>query len=89
LVGCFRLFCVFVEIVLATSLLDEIVENKGDAQVWVGIQTYAVNLEDKSPIPLSSEEILSECELIKGAGAEGVVLFRHGLGTLPDLKEFW
>ena len=65
------------------------VENKGDAQVWVGIQTYAVNLEDKSPIPLSSEEILSECELIKGAGAEGVVLFRHGLGTLPDLKEFW
>lgn len=65
------------------------VENKGDAQVWVGIQTYSVNLEDKTPIPLDADAIMKECDIIKAAGAEGVALFRHGLGTLPDMTDYF
>lgn len=65
------------------------VENKGGAQVWVGIQTYNVNLEDKTPVPLDADAILKECNIIKAAGADGVVFFRHGLGTLPDMKEYF
>lgn len=65
------------------------VENKGEAQVWVGIQTYSVNLEDKTPIPLDADAIMKECDIIKAAGAEGVALFRHGLGTLPDMTDYF
>ena len=65
------------------------VENKGEAQVWVGIQTYSVNLEDKSSVSLDADEILSECEILKENGADGGVLFRHGLGELPDLNGFF
>lgn len=71
-----------------TGLTKWFVENSGDADVWVGIQSYCVNLEDKTPIPLDSAAILTECELIKNAGADGVVIFRHGLGALPDLNDF-
>ena len=62
--------------------------NAGNADVWVGIQTYYVLPGDRKAIDLDAKEIRAECELIKSAGADGVVLFRHGLGTLPDLNDF-
>lgn len=65
------------------------VQNSAGKPVWVGIQTYSVNLEDNSPVPLDADGILSECDLIRQAGAEGVVFFRHGLGTIPDMDGFW
>jgi hypothetical protein len=64
-------------------------ENSGGAEVWVGIQTYTVNNEDNSPIPMDAEGILSDCTDIKNFGADGVALFRHGLGEFPDLNTFW
>ena len=38
---------------------------------------------------IDPNEILSECEILKENGADGVVLFRHGLGELPDLNGFF
>jgi hypothetical protein len=63
--------------------------NSDQADVWVGIQTYSVNLEDGSVIPLDKEQLLSDCEDLKNTNATGVVLFRHGLGDFPDLNGFW
>ena len=56
----------------------------GEADVWVGIQTYSVNTDNKKTTDLK----LAEYKLVKCAGADGVVLFRHGLGVLPDLRDF-
>ena len=80
----------------AEELTKWFVENKANAQVWVGIQTYSVNVEEKRSgvqgggvYPLDADAILHECQILKDSGADGVVLFRHGLGTLPDLNGFW
>ncbi len=64
-------------------------DNSGGAEVWVGVQTYTVNNEDDTPIPMDAEGIISDCEDIKRFGADGVVLFRHGLGEFPDMNQFW
>lgn len=71
------------------ELTEWFVQNSGDAQVWVGIQTYTVNPENKEPVPLDADGILRDCMPLKEAGADGVALFRHGLGTIPDLNGFW
>ena len=72
-----------------SELTSWFVQNSAGKPVWVGVQTYSVNLEDNSPVPLDADGILSECDLIRQAGAEGVVFFRHGLGTIPDMDGFW
>ncbi len=73
-------------------------EKSGPADVWVGIQTYKVNLTPEASgefsdgshiIPLTAEEMLSDCKDIRNTNATGVVLFRHGIGDFPDLNGFW
>lgn len=71
------------------ELAEWFVENSSDKQVWVGIQTYSVELPEDKIVPLDAESIREECDLIKEAGADGVVFFRHGLGTLPDMTGYW
>lgn len=63
--------------------------NSGSAEVWVGIQTYGKELEDGGAVPLTEEQIYSDCRLVRQSNATGLVLFRHGLGTFPDLNGFW
>lgn len=51
-------------------------------QCWHGIATY-----DKSEKALSASQILSDCSNIaKNSKAQGIALFRYGIGTLPDLS---
>lgn len=73
-------------------------ENSGPADVWVGIQTYKVNLADETTgqfsdggriIPLNAEELLSDCKDLLGTNCTGVVLFRHGIGEFPDVNDLW
>ena len=71
------------------ELTSWFVSNAGEADVWVGIQTYSVNTYNKKTTDLKADEILAEYKLVKSAGADGVVLFRHGLGVLPDLREWF
>lgn len=65
------------------------VEKGAPAEVWVGIQTYSVNLEDEGVIPLTEEQLLSDCKDVANTNATGLVLFRHGLGEFPDVNELW
>ena len=73
-------------------------ERSGEAEVWVGIQTYKVNLTPEAEgefsdgghiIPLTAEELRSDMEDLKNTNATGVVLFRHGLGDFPDVNDLW
>ena len=59
-------------------------KNSADAEVWSGIQTY-----DKNTQPLSSEKILEDAKLYASTNSTGIVLFRYGLGTFPDLNNLW
>jgi hypothetical protein len=63
--------------------------NSDQAEVWVGIQTYSVNLENGEPISLDAEQLLSDCKDITNTNATGVVLFRYGLGDFPDVNDLW
>ena len=31
---------------------------------------------------------MKDCEVFKGSGAKGLVLFRYGLGEFPDMNEY-
>lgn len=65
------------------------VNNSGEAKIWAGTQTYTVNLEDNSPIDMSAEAIISDCRDFKEAGVDGISFFRHRLGEIPDMNDFW
>ena len=47
---------------------------------WHGISTYNSNT-----VGLSAEQIYHDCENITASHANGVALFRYGIGTLPNL----
>ena len=55
-------------------------DRAGDKQVWHGISTYNSNTQG-----LSAAEIYRDCLNITSSRAHGIVLFRDGIGTLPDL----
>lgn len=56
-------------------------DRAGDKQVWHGISTY-----DSNTHGLSAEEIYRDSYNIKSSRAAGIVLFRDGIGTLPDFN---
>lgn len=56
-------------------------DRSGKAKVWHGISTY-----DSSTRGLSADEIFDDCQNITLSRADGVALFRFGLGILPDLR---
>ena len=73
-------------------------EKSGPADVWVGIQTYKVNMTPEASgqfsdgghiIPLTAEEMLSDCQDILKTNCTGVVYFRHGIGEYPDITDLW
>ena len=66
-------------------------DNSGGAEVWAGIQTYTLDLtrENESPIPMDAEHIYNDCVDIMNTKADGVVLFRHGIGEFPDLNNLF
>ena len=51
-----------------------------DKQCWHGLSTYNYNYEG-----LSEAELLGDCSNITHSRADGIVLFRYGLGNLPNL----
>ena len=58
--------------------------NSADAEVWSGLQTY-----DKSEQSLSEEALLTDIMAYRQSNATGIVLFRYGLGTFPDVNDIW
>lgn len=58
------------------------------AKVWAGITTYS-EPDNHTTTPMTASEIRTDCELFPGTQSEGVVLFRYGLGEVPDLNGLW
>ena len=56
------------------------------AECWPGTTTYKGN--DGGATGMDAASILKDCEVYKGTQARGIVLFRYGLGEMPDLSEF-
>jgi hypothetical protein len=65
----------------------------GNAEVWVGIQTYTVDLEKveegEHVIAMNAEQLKSDCIDVTNTNATGVVLFRYGIGDFPDVNDLW
>lgn len=53
-----------------------------NTQVWAGTQTY-----DAKGNGLDAVTLREDCEVYVGSKADGICLFRHGLGTLPNLLD--
>ena len=64
------------------SLANYFANHGTPAQCWAGTDTYS-----SSGTGLSAADIKSSCLIYKDTNAAGIVLFRHGLGTLPDLLD--
>ena len=58
-----------------------------DSQVWAGITTY--EYVGNSVSGLSSEAIRTDAEVFLATDCTGLVLFRYGLGTFPDVNTLW
>ena len=59
------------------------------AKVWAGLTTY-YDTDSTKVVPMNAEQIMHDCKIFADSTmAEGVVLFRYGLGDLPDLHELW
>ncbi len=69
----------------AVNVANHFATKGSPAKVWAGITTYE-DTDSASTVPMSASKIRSDCELFVGTKAEGVVLFRYGLGEIPDLN---
>ena len=71
----------------AQMVADHFATKGAPARVWAGLTTY-VDTDTTKVVPMDAESILRDCRMfIDSTMAEGVVLFRYGLGDLPDLHE--
>ena len=66
------------------NLMNWFCSNSADAEVWSGLTTY-----DKSTVGLTEEVLLQDIMAYRQSNATGIVLFRHGLGTFPDVNNIW
>ncbi len=70
----------------AQMVADHFATKGAPAKVWAGLTTYYDTASTKV-VPMDAEGILRDCRMfIDSTKAEGVVLFRYGLGDLPDLN---
>lgn len=68
------------------SLTDWFCDHSGNAQVWVGITTYTGN--DSAGVKgMDAEALRKDIDIFMDSKADGLVLFRYGLGTFPDVND--
>ncbi|MBR4133409.1 MAG: hypothetical protein IKU04_02675 [Bacteroidales bacterium] len=66
------------------NLMNWFCSNSADAEVWSGLTTY-----DKSTVGLTEEALMADIMAYRQSNATGIVLFRHGLGTFPNVSDIW
>lgn len=72
----------------ATDVANWFVDNSGRAKVWAGTTTYRG--DDGAVKGMAAEDILADCKDFRdNSRVDGIVLFRYGLGELPDLSGLW
>ena len=68
------------------SLTDWFCDHSGGAQVWAGITTYTGN--DSGGVKgMDAESMRRDIDIFMDSKADGLVLFRYGLGTFPDVND--
>ena len=68
------------------SLTDWFCDNSGGARVWAGITTYTGN--DSGGVKgMDAAGIRKDIDIFMDSKADGLVLFRYGLGTFPDVND--
>ena len=73
----------------ARMVADHFATKGAPAKVWAGLTTYE-DTDTAHVVPMNAEKILRDCRMFADSTmAEGVVLFRYGLGELPDLHGLW
>ena len=71
----------------AKMVADHFATKGAPAKVWAGLTTYE-DTDTALVVQMNAEKILRDCRMFTDSTlAEGVVLFRYGLGELPDLHE--
>ena len=69
----------------AVEVADHFATKGAPAKVWAGLTTY-VDTDTTKVVPMDAAGIYEDCRMfLEKSKAEGVVLFRYGLGELPDL----
>ena len=73
----------------ALGVADHFATKGAPARVWAGLTTYE-DTDTTQVVPMNAEKILADCRVLADSSlASGVVLFRYGLGELPDLHGLW
>ena len=67
------------------DIVNWFANNSGGAQVWAGITTYTGN--DSGVTPMDAEALRKDIDIFMDSKADGLVLFRCGLGTFPDVND--
>ena len=60
-------------------------DNAADAEMWSGMQTYIGN--DSHVTPMDAAAIRKDLDIFMDTRGKGIVLFRYGLGTFPDVND--
>ena len=69
----------------ALGVADHFATKGAPAKVWAGLTTYE-DTDSAQAVPMDAARILEDCRIFRDSTlAEGIVLFRYGLGELPDL----
>lgn len=68
------------------DIINWFANNSGGAEVWAGITTYTGN-DDSGVKGMSAEEMRKDIDIFMDSKATGLVLFRCGLGTFPDVTD--
>lgn len=69
------------------KLANYFADNTGGAECWAGITTYQG--DDSKVFPMDADGITKDIMVFKESRAKGIVLFRYGLGTFPDINTIW
>lgn len=64
------------------SIANYFAEHGVPAQCWAGVDTY-----DSGSRGLDAATIKASCDIYKGTKAKGIMLFRHGIGSIPSLLD--
>jgi hypothetical protein len=60
--------------------------HSGGAQVWAGITTYTGN-DSGGVHGMDAAALRKDIDIFMDSQARGLVLFRYGLGTFPDVND--
>ena len=61
-------------------------EHSGGAEVWAGITTYT-GTDSGGVHGMDAEALRKDIDIFMDTQADGLVLFRYGLGTFPDVND--